>query len=167
MNRKSKLMIFLAVNIMLSQYLLGTASANASWDYIVTRPVALLPIAIIITLVIETIGIIKFNSISKRLKAFFFVVFGNLVSFIAPQAINIIHIWNDTLKYTMNPLYTIILGYYLLTVFFEVPIIYFSLKKDVDNKKKLIITIFLVNLLTTLLVFALERAYMSLWSSYF
>jgi hypothetical protein len=168
MNRKEKTAVFYITIIVIMSRMTIPVYANASWDYVITRPVTLLPFVIIATLLIETYGIKKSNSINKTGKVFLAVFIGNFVSFVVPQISNILYVmrFTETLNYSKEPLYTIALLYYLLTILFEVPICYFMLKNKVSNKKRLIVSILLVNLITTVLVFASERTYMLLWKSY-
>jgi len=144
-------------------------SANASWDFILTRPVTLLPIVIILTLLIETYGIRKLNAIEKTRDVFWIVSIGNVISFVIPQLLNIFYVLDFTtkLKYQNEPLYSIALFYYVLTILVEMPIDYFLLRKKAISKKKLVFSILFVNLITTLLVFVAERGFMLLfWSAY-
>ncbi|MCL1963789.1 MAG: hypothetical protein FWF69_01855 [Firmicutes bacterium] len=145
-----------------------SAYANASWDYLVTRPAAMLPVVIVMTLLIETYGIAKLNAIRKKGRVFAAVVLGNLVSFMVPQIPAILYDRNFTKTlHAAGPLYTIASTYYLITILFEMPVCYFLLRKHIDSKTRLMVTILLVNLVTTALVFAFERTCMSFfWGTY-
>ena len=55
------------------------------------------------------------------------------------------------------PQYIIGPFYYVLTIGIELPIVYFFIKKESTNKKRLVNTIIIVNLITTLITFIIER----------
>ena len=61
------------------------------------------------------------------------------------------------LEYT--PVYTIGIWSFLLTLGVELPLVFWKLGKEFDDKRKtrLLVTILCVNALTTALVFTLER----------
>ncbi len=91
------------------------------------------------------------------------VVIANFVSFILPLLIQ--HLsppyysiidFNNAGAY-----YVVAAGYLLLTLLFELPIVYGTLRKDTDNKRRLMLTLILSNTLTTLLVAACERIFCS------
>lgn len=149
-----------------------TVYANSSWQWISsTRPLDLLPIVIIITLLIE-IALVYYIAKAKCLKTVIPVVsLANLVSFLIP------YIWlgispdnvyslltsEEGLFYAINyttqssPTYTISIFYLLITLFFETPIVYLFLRKKVANKKVLIAVIIIANIITTAITFATER----------
>jgi hypothetical protein len=61
-----------------------TAYANSSWHWLTTSPITILPFAVISTLLVETILIVKFGKVKKQIKAFGIVTLANLISFLAP-----------------------------------------------------------------------------------
>lgn len=140
------------------------ASANSSWVWISeTRPYDILPFVIIGTLLIETIAVNLVCKIGNWYKTFFAVFVGNIISFAVPY----IGYSNTTpyadAGYTLSqiinrgPYYTVGTTFLLLTLIIELPIVYFLLKKDTDNKKKLAFCIALANIVTTILVAVVER----------
>ena len=140
------------------------ASANSSWVWISeTRPYDILPFVIIGTLLIETVAVNLVSKIGNWYKTFFAVLVGNIISFVLPY----IGYSNATpyadAGYTLSeiinhgPYYTVGTAFLLLTLIIELPVVYFLLKKDADNKKKLALCIVLANIVTTVLVAIVER----------
>ena len=140
------------------------ASANSSWVWISeTRPYDILPFVIIGTLLIETVAVNLMGKVGNWYKTFFAVLVGNIISFVVPY----IGYSNTTpyadAGYTLSeiinrgPYYTVGTAFLLLTLIIELPIVYFLLKKDADNKKKLALCIVLANIVTTVLVAVVER----------
>ena len=139
------------------------ASANSSWVWISeTRPYDILPFVIIGTLLIETVAVNLVNKVGNWYKTFFAVLVGNIISFIAPY-IGYSNSLYGQMGYTLSqiidrgPYYTVGTAFLLLTLIVELPIVYFLLKKDADNKKKLALCIVLANIVTTVLVALVER----------
>lgn len=62
----------------------STAYANSSWHWVTTSPLTVLPCAVIFTLLIETIAVVKFGKVDNRNKAFVIVSLANLLSFLVP-----------------------------------------------------------------------------------
>ena len=139
------------------------ASANSSWVWISeTRPYDILPFVIIGTLLIETVAVNLVSKVGNWYKTFFAVFIGNIISFIAPY-IGYSNSLYGQMGYTLSqiidrgPYYTVGAAFLLLTLIIEFPIVYFLLKKDADNKKKLAPCIVLANVVTTVLVAVVER----------
>ena len=139
------------------------ASANSSWVWISeTRPYDILPFVIIGTLLIETVAVNLVGKVGNWYKTFFAVLVGNIISFIAPY-IGYSNSLYGQIGYTLSqiidrgPYYTVGAAFLLLTLIVELPIVYFLLKKDADNKKKLALCIVLANIVTTVLVALVER----------
>ena len=140
------------------------ASANSSWVWISeTRPYDILPFVIIGTLIIETVSVNLVCKTGSWYKTFFAVFAGNIISFAAPY----IGYSNTTpyadAGYTLSeiinrgPYYTVGTAFLILTLIIELPIVYFLLRKDADNKNKLALCIVIANVVTTLLVAVTER----------
>ena len=140
------------------------ASANSSWVWISeTRPYDILPFVIIGTLLIETVAVNLVSKVGNWYKTFFAVLVGNIISFVVPY----IGYSNTTpyadAGYTLSeiinrgPYYTVGTAFLLLTLIIELPVVYFLLKKDADNKNKLALCIALANVVTTVLVAVVER----------
>lgn len=139
------------------------ASANSSWVWISeTRPYDILPFVIIGTLLIETVAVNLVSKVGNWYKSFFAVLVGNIISFITPY-IGYSNSLYGQMGYTLSqiidrgPYYTVGAAFLLLTLIVELPIVYFLLKKDADNKKKLALCIVLANIVTTVLVAIVER----------
>lgn len=137
--------------------------ANSSWVWLTTSPLTILPIAIIVTLFIEILGISKLNDIKRTKTIIFVVIIANIVSFIVPyieranRFIPTTGGFSFTAAFNKGPYYIILIGYLLLTLIIEIPIVYLSLQKYVDEKLRLIITVITVNIITTAIVAILER----------
>jgi len=58
--------------------------ANSSWHWVTVSPMRILPIAIILTLAIETWGVIVYGKVEEKVRVFFIVTFANITSFTAP-----------------------------------------------------------------------------------
>ena len=107
-----------------------TAYANSSWHWVSqTRPYDVLPIAIIVTLFVEFVGTIRFAGTNK-LKSILVILIGNLASFLTPYlfALNSWYGFENTLNHT--PFYNIGIGYFIITLMVEFPIVYFGLHNN-------------------------------------
>ena len=168
-----RLFTFITVVMLILAFPL-TASANSSWHWISSkRPLDLLPIVIIVTLIIEIVSInyiAKVNSLKRVIPV---TLLANLISFLIP------YIWlgispgnaysqfthEEGLLYAINytvefsPTFTVSIFYLIITLFAETPIVYLFLKKKAPNKKILIAVIISVNIITTAITFAVERIF--------
>ena len=134
-----------------------TVYANSSWHWVSqTRPYDVLPIAIIVTLLVEIVGTIRFAGTNK-IKSILVILIGNLASFLTPYlfALNSWYGFENTLNHT--PFYNISTGYFIMTLMVEFPIIYFGLHNNCTTRKKLMSVIVLTNLITTAFTCLLER----------
>ncbi len=137
--------------------------ANSSWHWVTASPFVVLPFAVIFTLLIETLAIARFGKIANLKKAFTIVSFANLLSFLAPyfeRAYRFIPTsggFSIMAAFNKGPYYIVLMGYLLLTLIVELPVVYLLLRKYTTSKKKLIAAILLSNILTTLLVAVCER----------
>lgn len=138
--------------------------ANSSWRWLSdTRPYDLLPIAVVMTLVIEILAINYIPRVNNLKTTGLWVILGNLISFgatyfipwIAPGAI---YTYEEMLEHT--PFYNIGILSVLLTLFAELPLVYCMLRRKADPELQNILplTIVIVNILTTTLVYFMERA---------
>lgn len=143
----------------------ATAYANSSWHWLTTSPMTILPFAIVFTLFIETITIARFNNISNTNKVFVIVSLANLLSFLAPYLIRAYRFiptsggYSISAAFNKGPYYIVLSGYLLLTLIVELPVVYSYLRKEVakTNKRNLIQTIIVSNVITTLSVAICER----------
>ncbi|KJS87729.1 MAG: hypothetical protein JM58_03440 [Peptococcaceae bacterium BICA1-8] len=141
------------------------AYANSSWHWVTYSPKKILPYAVIITLLIETVGIKTLGKINNWSKTLAVVTLANMMSFIFPYFERALRhratagefIWAWKSAFDSGPYYMIMLGYLLLTLVFEIPIVYYFLKKYAKNTRNLLYTIVSVNIITTLCVFIMER----------
>ncbi len=140
-----------------------TVYANSSWHWVTTSPMTVLPFAIIITLLIETMSIVKFNNLRNIKKVFVIVSLANILSFFAPYVERAYRFIPTTGGYSIlsafnkGPYYIVLIGYLFLTIIIELPTVFLFLKKEVSNRKKLMLTIVISNITTTSIVAICER----------
>ena len=142
----------------------GTAWANSSWRWLTqTRPYDVLPFVVAVTLLIEVLAIAFAAGPKAIWRALIAVVAANLLSFAAPYAVEFIgnavngagHTFAEHLEHW--PVYTVGLAYLLMTLAVEIPVVYCTLRKQVENRSRLMMAIILANTATTLMVALLER----------
>lgn len=137
--------------------------ANSSWHWVTASPMKVLPFAVVFTILIETASTVKSGRVSNSKKAFGIVCLANLMSFIAPYLERAYRFMPTSgyfsifAAFNKGPYYMILAGYLMLTIAVELPIVYFLLRKDSVNRKNLLISILLSNIVTTLLVAVCER----------
>lgn len=134
-----------------------TVYANSSWHWVSqARPYDVLPVVIIVTLLVEIVGTIRFAGTNK-IKSILVILIGNLVSFLTPYlfALNSWYGFENTLNHT--PFYNIGIGYFIITLVVEFPIVYFGLRNKCITKKRLMSVIVLTNIITTVFTCLLER----------
>ncbi len=141
-----------------------TAFANSSWAWISeTRPYDVLPFVAVGTVAIETFAIAFFTKQSNVYKTLTGVFIGNLLSFALPY---VDYAFNTPpysgfydLPTILNhgPFYTVGTVFLIMTLFVEVPFMYFWHRKDTESKKKLILVTVISNVVTTALVALVER----------
>lgn len=137
--------------------------ANSSWHWLTASPLKVFPFAVVLTLLIETISVVKLGKVTDSKKALLTVSCANLFSFLAPyieRAYRFIPTsggFSILAAFNKGPFYIVLAGYLLLTILVELPIVYFLLRKNTGDKKSLIISILLSNTLTTILVAVCER----------
>lgn len=139
-----------------------TVYANSSWIWLTdTQPYELLPVAIILTLFIETILLTMVLKVNIK-RIFRWVCIGNLSSFVFPyimmygvQHTQMGYNWIET--FSSGPYYIIGMGYLLLTLVIEIPVIWSGVGKEIVNKRRGIGIIVIANTITTAIVFLMER----------
>lgn len=160
---KDKEIYTLIYIMILSMVFSTTAYANSSWHWLTkTTPFDILPYAGVLTLLIEYITIKKSNSINRPFKFFVIICLVNMASFLLPYAILLMpsdfgYAFETSIKHLPN--YIIAFGYLFLTLIAEVPIVYISFKNIVTNKKKFLLSIIIVNIVTTIMVAFIERIF--------
>lgn len=125
----------------------------------------LLPFAIILTLLIEVVGIIIFGQVKDTKNVLKVVTLANVISFIFPyveranrmKAVAGSWFWAVRKAFDSGPYYMVLTGYLILTILIEVPLVYKFLSRHSLNRKRLLQTIILVNIITTLIVAGIER----------
>lgn len=149
---------------MIMLFLSSTAYANSSWHWVTTSPMTVLPFAVIFTLLIETVAVVRFGKVEDTKKVLKVIALANVISFVAPylerayrfravsSGISLLFAVFDK-----GPYYMILSGYLLLTVVVELPVVYYFLSKKTLKKKRLAQVIVLSNVITTLIVAVLER----------
>ena len=99
-------------------------------------------------------------AITRSLRLFIVICLANVASFLLPYAILLMP---SDVGYTFEmsirnlPRYIVGFGYLFLTLIAEVPVVYISLKKFITNKKRFLMTIIIVNAVTTIMVAIIER----------
>lgn len=142
-----------------------TAFANSSWVWISeTRPYDVLPFVAIATLIIETAALNGFLKIGNWHRVFTGVLIGNLISFAVPYIG-----YSNTTPYAdylslpeilnRGPFYTVGTAFLIMTLAVELPFMYFWLKKDVKNKRLLVLVTVLANVVTTAMVALVEKLF--------
>lgn len=151
-----------------------TAYANSSWCWLSqTRPYDLLPVAIIVSLLLEILSINHIAKVKDLKKVIPVVMLANLVSFLLPYVwlsidpMNVYAMFPDgeglfriigrSVEHT--PVFTISIFYLVLTILIEVPIVFLFLRKVAINKKALILTIIIANVITTAFTFVVEHIF--------
>jgi hypothetical protein len=169
-NRVNK--IFLKVtffSVLFMMCLPTTVFANSSWQWLTSSPKEWLPVAVSLTLSIEIAGILLFATLNKglglKLKMVLLIIGANLASFLLPYISRALQLqifydgwgeaWNGAFE--SGPYYIVLLGYLMLTLLVEVPIVYHFSKKHAKWPRALLVTIVVVNVITTLIVALLER----------
>ena len=155
----------LAVGL-LSALLVVPIYANSSWHWISeTRPYDVLPYVIAMTLIIETAAVVLVGKVHRIGKVFCFISLANLLSFLAPYLLNWMifsdeHIY-PTYAYFLEriPVFPVGIGYLLITLAVELPLVYGMLKKDTERRKRLLWTIITANVITTILTYIVEHHY--------
>ncbi len=162
--KKYKLTSAFIIGLFLLQLFNLTAFANSSWVWISeSRPYDVLPWVAIGTLIIETISLVIFAKIKNGFKVFALVTIANVISFAAPYLVNLMIYSHQMIpfdKYLEHwPSYTVGILFCIVTILIELPIVYFSLRKNAVSVKKFVITIIVSNIVTTILVAIIERIF--------
>jgi hypothetical protein len=145
--------------------------ANSSWGWLTDAPYTLLPLAIALTLIIETLGLIRFAGVFKPWRALFIVSVANVCSFIVPYFmvffLDVFFGWENPWSWShierriLNgpDSYLVNLFSVAITLVVELPVVYYGLRNTVsaDGRRRLFWTIVWLNLLTTLIVAIIER----------
>lgn len=150
-----------------------TAYANSSWHWVsATRPLDLLPLVIIITLLIEVLAVNRIAKVKDLKKVIPVVSLANLVSFLVP------YLWwgitpespysaywggefFDAINHMADsgPHFTVSVFYLAITLLVETPIVYLFFRKRVPSKRALFWIIIAANVLTMVITFAVERIF--------
>lgn len=141
-----------------------TAFANSSWAWISeTKPYDVLPWVAIGTLLIEALSIIFFAKIKYSFAVFTIVTIANAISFATPYLVNFLIYYEEGFPFKDYldswPSYTVGILFCVVTIIIEFPIVYFLLKDDENSNKRLVCTIIISNIVTTILVAIIERIF--------
>ena len=163
--KKYKITTNVSVVFLLFAGFIFSVSANSSWAWISEkRPYDLLPFVALATLLIETLGYNYLLKIENFYRTFSGVLIGNLISFAVPYigySNTTPYAGYYTLTQILNrgPFYTVGAAFLIITILVELPFMYFWLKKEVENKKKLVAVAILLNTVTTIMVAVVERVF--------
>lgn len=144
------------------------AMANSSWRWFTqTRPHDLLPLSIVLTVVIEIAALLRLGGVKSKGWAAGGVVAANLISFLVPWALEYEDFlyggWNTAMSFdaflSKTPHYQVTILFLLLTLLFELPVLYLLLRKRAQNKKRLMLTAAGANAVTTMICAMLERIF--------
>jgi hypothetical protein len=139
------------------------SNANSSWHWVTVSPLKVLPFAVFFTLLIETAAVVFVGKTVDIKKTFIVVTLANIFSFLAPgffrayRFIPTSGAFSLYAAFNKGPYYIILTGYLVLTLLVELPVVYFSLRKEARNKWSFIISIITSNIITTVLVAICER----------
>ena len=158
MNRKA----FAALACSLTFLWANTAFANSSWIWITkTRPVDVFPWAAAATVLCEWLLLLRFARVTRHAKALGIVAAANLASFAVPYALSLFAFGIDGLAFSEYldhwPSYTVGAAFAAATLVIELPAVYFSLRADAPDRKRLVWTTIASNVLTTAFIAAVER----------
>jgi hypothetical protein len=140
-----------------------TVFANSSWHWLTMSPVTLLPLAVILTLFTEITIIKKWNRELDLKKICEIIFAANLASFLVPFIERAIRFSPTTGGFSFvsanikGPFFIVLIGYLLITLLVEIPLVLIYLRKNTDNIKRLFMSVLLVNILTTGMVALIER----------
>ncbi len=136
-----------------------TAYANSSWYWISkSRPLDILPIVAAATIIIEVIAVNKFGKVHKAAKTAFAVIIANLLSFSVPYILRCFdELYSFDQMINNTPSYTVTISFLIMTLIVEIPFVFFVLKKDSEDKKYLLLSIAVSNVITTVLTAVVER----------
>lgn len=143
----------------------ATALANSSWHWITYSPARILAPAIVATLALEMAALYLAAGVRRRGKLALVVALANLASFLLPYLARVAGmvaggVYADQPFYAAfdrGPYYIVMTGFLVLTLVAEMPIIYFSLRRDCRRPRLLPAVIVAANLVTTLGVALVER----------
>lgn len=170
--KKNKTLFTIFVAIVLVFLFSITAYANSSWHWISSsRPLDLFPVVVIVTLLLEIISVNYIAKVKDLKRVIPVVSLANLASFVVPYIWlgvsprnvytglddNIINVIKYTVEHT--PTFTVSISFLLITLLVETPIVYLFFKGRVQSKKNLISNIILINIITTVITFAVERIF--------
>lgn len=136
--------------------------ANSSWVWISeTRPYDLLPFVIAGTLIIEIAAIYFIPKTRKPLKVCGLVILANLLSFAAPYLLRMPSGVGYSFVENLDafPSYTVNVLFLIMTLAVETPLLYRFLRKETEHRKRLLITLIVINVLTTMGVAVVERIF--------
>lgn len=164
---KQKQFVSVVMALCLLPFMSLTVYANSSWHWFTRDPLPILPWAIVGTFIIEIFIICRINHIIKVLKAVAVIISGNVISFLTPYIF--VGITPDIFEENANffarienmasklPFYIVNIAFLALTLIIEVPIVYLGLKNNAKDKKRLLFSIIIANIITTIIVALIER----------
>lgn len=165
MRRGVRMVNRVRASILLTGTLLVAASspvfADTSWRWMTdTRPWHLLPVAVVLTVAIETLGIAKCGRVASISKVLLLVCICNLLSFGSTYLFDVVSpIAGFTIAdfIEMGPYYNVGALFLIVTIAVEVPLVYLGLRRNTQSRPRLALAIFASNVLTTAAVAVTER----------
>jgi len=148
----------------------AAALANSSWHWFDEDPTSLLPIVIVGTLAIEMFIVFRFGGVPRKALTLAIgaasIIVSNLISYVLPYILDAMHAVSlygidrsEALSWSVSkgPFYIIMPMSLILTIICEYPIVYFSMRWAVKDRKALIWAIIIANVITTASVALMER----------
>lgn len=161
---KMKSRKFLATILIIACLLLAlpaSAYAHAYWIWeSELRPYEVLPIAAVIGITIEACALIFIARVGRPWKAVIILIMTNTLSLLIPF---VLYSMRDSgLGFTIAQRvervpYLVDILYFLVLIIFEMPTVFFTLKKDSQGKRKLAWTIVIANAATSSFYAIVER----------
>lgn len=158
-SRKFLATILISVCLLLTLPVSVYAHAYWIWESEL-RPYEVLPIAAVIGITIEACALIFIARVGRPWKAVIILIITNALSLFIPFVIYSMR--DSSLGFTLaqrveHVPYLIDIIYFLALIIFEMPTVFFTLKKDSLDKRKLAWTIVITNVATSSLYAIAER----------
>ncbi len=157
MKKYNFLSSFLVALILIFTFPVVISASSWTWMSDV-RPYHVLPLTIIVASAVESLSLIFIAKVSRKAKAIFFTTLFNMISFATPYVAMLLFA-DDGLAglETNNPYGLLRIAYVGLILFFEWIALFIALGDYVKSEKRLILTIFGSNAVTTVLVIIIEN----------
>lgn len=143
------------------------AHANSSWHWFTDNPLTALPWAVLGVLVVEVCLISFISHMKITIKSVIVICLANAFSFLLPYVFIGLSpaIYSETTEFFeviqqyVNKFlhYTVGAAFLILTLVSEIPFVYFTLRRNVGNQRRFLVSILFSNTLTTIILAVVER----------